>query len=185
MAKRLEIRALVLLDPIGFFYDNGVPRSVDVEALQEFEKFANQKLKTGALKVNVVFVPTRPDQLEAALTQGFGDIIASGIVITPEREKRHSFSTPIETHVTQIIVTGPGAGPISSFEDLSGNEVYVNPLSTYYENLQKVNKYRQRAGKTPIVIKGADKNLLDDDLVQMVNAGLIPATATTNQRADL
>jgi len=26
---------------------------------------------------------------------------------------------------------------------------------------------------------------MDDDLVQMVNAGLIPATATTKQRADL
>ena len=26
---------------------------------------------------------------------------------------------------------------------------------------------------------------MDDDLVQMVNAGLIPATVTTRQRADL
>ena len=33
--------------------------------------------------------------------------------------------------------------------------------------------------------KAADKNLIDDDLVQMVNAGLIPATVTTKQRAQL
>jgi len=35
------------------------------------------------------------------------------------------------------------------------------------------------------VIKSADPNLTEDDLVQMVNAGLIPATITTNMRADL
>ncbi len=63
--------------------------------------------------------------------------------------------------------------------------MYVNPLTTYYANLQKVNETLQKEGKTPIVIKAADKNLLDDDLVQMVNAGLIPATVTTKQRAAL
>ena len=36
-----------------------------------------------------------------------------------------------------------------------------------------------------MVLKAADKNLMDDDLVQMVNAGVIPAIAATKQRADL
>ena len=126
-----------------------------------------------------------PDQVEAALTEGLGDIIAYGIVVTPDREKRVAFSTPIQTDVTQIIVTGSSFGPVSTLADLGGKEVYVNPLTTYYQNLQKVNETLQKAGKTPIVIKAADKNLMDDDLVQMVNAGLIPATVTTKQRADL
>ena len=63
--------------------------------------------------------------------------------------------------------------------------MYVNPLTTYYTNLQKANEDLQKAGKTPIIIKAADKNLMDDDLVQMVNAGLIPATVTTKQQAAL
>jgi membrane-bound lytic murein transglycosylase MltF len=58
-------------------------------------------------------------------------------------------------------------------------------LTTYYANLQKINETLQKDGKTPIVIKAADKNLQDDDLVQMVNAGLIPATVTTKQKASL
>jgi len=185
MAKNRNIRALVLLNPIGFFYDKGQPRGVMYEALEEFQKFANQKLKTGKLDVKVTFIPMRVDQIEAALTEGVGDIIASGIVITPDREKRVAFSTPIQTDVTQIVVTGSGFGPVSSLADLGGKEVYANPLTTYYENLQKANEALQQAGKTPIVIKAADKNLMDDDLVQMVNAGLLPATVTTKQRADL
>ncbi len=185
MAKNRNIRALVLLNPIGFFYDKGQPRGVMYEALEEFQKFTNQKLKTGKLNVKVTFLPMRVDQIEAALTEGVGDMIASGIVVTPDREKRVAFSTPIQTDVTQIIVTGSNFGAISTLADLGGKEVYVNPLTTYYENLQKANETLQKEGKTPIVIKAADKNLMDDDLVQMVNAGLIPATVTTKQRAAL
>src|SRR5271157_1894331 len=185
MAKRRNIRALVLLNPIGFFYDKGQPRGVMYEALEEFQKFANQKLKTGKLDVKVTFIPMRVDQVEAALTEGVGDIIASGIVVTPDREKRVAFSTPVQTDVTQIIVTGSKFGQVSALADLGGKEVYVNPLTTYYENLQKANEELKKAGKPSIVIKAADRNLMDDDLVQMVNAGLIPATVTTKQRAAL
>ena len=185
MAKSRNIRALVLINPISFFYDNGHPKGVMYEALEEFQKFVNQKLKTGTLDVKVTFIPLRPDQMEAALTQGVGDLIAYGVVITPEREQQVAFSTPIQTDVTQIIVTGPNFGTVSTLADLGGKEVYANPLTTYYTNLQKVNETLQKEGKTPIVIKAADKNLMDDDLVQMVNAGLIPATVTTKQRAAL
>ena len=73
----------------------------------------------------------RVDQIEAALTEGMGDIIAYGIVVTPEREKRVAFSTPIQTDITQIIVTGSNFGPVSTLADLGGKEVYVNPLTTY------------------------------------------------------
>jgi membrane-bound lytic murein transglycosylase MltF len=185
MAKSRNIRALVLINPISFFYDKGHPKGITYEALEEFQKFANQKLKTGTLDVKVTFIPLRPDQIEAALIQGVGDIVAYGIVITPEREQRVAFSTPIATDVSQIIVTGPGSGAVSTLADLGGKEVYVNPLTTYYTNLQKANETLQKEGKAPIVIKAADKNLMDDDLVQMVNAGLIPATVTTKQKAAL
>jgi len=185
MVKRRNIRALVLINPIGFFYDKGQPRGVMYEALEEFQKFANQRLKTGKLQVKVTFLPMRVDQIEAALTEGVGDMIAHGIVITPDRQERVAFSTPIQTDVNQIIVTGPNFGAVSTLADLGGKEVYVNPLTTYYANLQKANQDLQKAGKTPIIIKAADKSLLDDDLVQMVNAALIPATVTTKQRAAL
>jgi membrane-bound lytic murein transglycosylase MltF len=185
IVQRRNIRALVILNPIAFFYDKGQPKGVMYEALEEFQKFANQQLKTGKRRVVVTFLPVRIDQIEAALTEGLGDMIAYGIVVTPEREKRVAFSTPIQTDVTQIIVTGSGSSPATTLVDLGGKEVYVNPLTTYYQNLQNANEQLQKAGKAPIVIKLADKNLMDDDLVQMVNAGLIPATVTTRQRADL
>jgi membrane-bound lytic murein transglycosylase MltF len=155
------------------------------EALQAFEKFTNQKLKSGTLNVNVTFLPVRPDQAEAALTQGMGDLVAYALVITPERQQRVAFTVPLQNDVKQVIVTGPNFGTVSSLEDLGGKEVYVNPLSVNYEKLQQLNQTLQKAGKPPIVIKAADKNLLDDDLLQMVNAGLLPATVTSGERAQL
>jgi membrane-bound lytic murein transglycosylase MltF len=185
MVKQRSIRALVIVNPIGFFYDNGRPQGIQYEALQEFQKFVNQKMKTGKLPVEIVFLPMRPDQLEAALTQGLGDIIAQGVVITPEREQRVAFSVPIQKNVSQIVVTGPSLANVSSFDDLAGKDIYVNPLATYYDNLKKVSAAQQAAGKPPLKIMAADKNLFDDDLIEMVNAGLIPATVTTSQRANL
>jgi membrane-bound lytic murein transglycosylase MltF len=185
MAKRRNIRGLVVLNPISFFYEKGQPQGVMYEALQEFQKFVNAKLKTGNLDVKVTFLPMRIDQLEPALKEGVGDMIAYGIVVTPEREQRVAFSVPLQSDVTQIIVTGPNFGPVSTLADLGGKEVYANPLTANYQNLQKINVELQKAGKKPIIIKAADQNLLDDDLVQMVNAGLIPATVTTSARADL
>jgi membrane-bound lytic murein transglycosylase MltF len=184
MVKRRTIRALVIIDPISFFYQNGLPKGVTYEALEEFQKYVNDKFKTGTLKVKVVYTPLRPDQLEAALNEGIGDIIATPVVITPEREQKVAFTTPIAQHVTQLVITGPSLSNINSFDDLAGKDIYANPVTTYYDNLNKLNAERQRAGKASFIVKAADK-ILDDDLVEMVNAGLIPATVTTKMRASL
>jgi membrane-bound lytic murein transglycosylase MltF len=185
MLKRRTIRALVLINPIGFFYQNGLPKGVNYEALEEFEKFVNQKFKTGTLKTKVVYIPVRPDQLEAALNEGIGDLIATAIVVTPEREQKVAFSQPLMQHVSQVVITGPALQGVTSFDALAGKDIFVNPLTTYYDNLNKLNADRQAAGKPALVVKAADQNLSDDDLIEMVNAGLIPATVTTNIRASL
>src|SRR5579863_193461 len=106
MVKERTIRAIVIIDPIGFFYLSGRPHGIQYESLQEFEKFANRKLKTGRLPVRVVFLPMRSDQVEDALNQGLGDFIAHPVVITPQRGKRVSFSVPIQNNVSQVVVTG-------------------------------------------------------------------------------
>jgi hypothetical protein len=48
-----------------------------------------------------------------------------------------------------------------------------------------MNDKLQKVGRPLIMIKPADEYLLEDDLVQMVNAGLLPATVTGASRAKL
>jgi membrane-bound lytic murein transglycosylase MltF len=185
MVKRRNIRALVILNPIGFFYSNGRPMGAVYEALRELEAELNQKLKTGTMKVNVTFIPVRVDQAELALTQGIGDFVANGVVITQERQQRLAFTVPIQKDVKQIVVSGAGFGTVSSLEELSGKVIYANPLTASYQSLVQLNEELKKKGKTTIDIKRADEHLLEDDLVQMVNAGLIPATVTNELRAKL
>jgi membrane-bound lytic murein transglycosylase MltF len=185
MVKRGTIRALVLYSRSGFFYVNGRPQGIYYEALRAFEQSVNEKLHTGKHPVQVTFIPVRPDQVEKALTQGVGDLIAYALTVTPEREQRVAFSSPIATDVKQIVVTGKGFGPVASFQALSGKRIFVNPLTTYPASLQKVNDLLRKQGKPPILVDSADKNLLDEDLLEMVNAGIIPATVTITDRAKL
>ena len=183
MLQRRNIRALVILNPIDFFYSNGQPMGIMYEALRDFETFVNRREKTKALKIKVTFIPVRPDQAEPALLQGVGDFIASPVVITPEREQRAAFTLPAHTGVDQVIVTGPGFPSVSSLEDLGGKEVYASPVSVNYQNLEKLNQKLKQSGKPQIILKTADTNLTEDDLVEMVSAGLIPATVSRVARA--
>ncbi len=185
MVKRGSIRALVLYSRSGFFYVDGRPQGIAYEALQYFQQFVNQKLHTGRHQVQVTFIPVRIDQLESYLTEGIGDLVAYPVVTTPERSQQVAFSVPIETGVKQILVTGKKFGLVSSLQDLSGKKVFVNPITTYYDNLQKVSDSLVKQGKAPILIEKADKNLTDEDLMEMVNAGILPATVTITARAEL
>lgn len=186
MVKARVIRALVIINPVGFFYQTGRPEGIQYEALEEFQKFANKKLKTGKLPIKVVFLPVRPDQLEPALTQGLGDIVAHGIIITPEREQRVAFAAPpMNRDVKEVVITGPALANVSTFDDLAGKEIYVNPITIYKQYLGKIADEQKKAGKNPLIIRDADVNLFDDDLIQMVNAGIIPATVSNQPRADL
>ncbi len=184
MVKRGNIRALVLYSRSSFFYVNGRPEGIYYQAMQYFERFVNQKLHTRQ-HIQVTFIPVRPDKIEAALTEGVGDLIAYGVVVTPQREQQVAFSIPIQTDVKEIVVTGKDSGPLSSLEELSGKKVFVNPITTYYENLQKVNDSLRKQGKPAILIEKADPSLMDEDLLEMVNAGILPATVTLAERADL
>ncbi|MGA9566099.1 MAG: transporter substrate-binding domain-containing protein, partial [Candidatus Korobacteraceae bacterium] len=180
MVKRGSVRALVLYSRSGFFYVDGKPEGIYYQAMQYFEQFLNEKLHTRQ-HVQVTFIPVRPDQLEAALNEGVGDLIAYGLVVTPEREQQVAFSIPIQTDVKQIVVTRKDFGALSSLDQLGGKKVFVNPLTTYYDNLAKVNESLRQAGKPEIVVEKADSSLIDEDLLEMVNAGILPATVTLKE----
>ena len=119
------------------------------------------------------------------MTQGVGDLVAYALVTTPQRKQEVVFTVPLEKNVEQVVVSGPKFGTVPSLEDLGGKEIYADPLTVQYQALQQINDKLRKEGKPQIVIKRADEYLIEDDLVQMANAGLIPATVTTASRAKL
>ena len=185
MLKDRRIRALVVINPIGFFYSHGKPKGMSYEMLEQLQDYVNKQQKTGRFDIKITFIPLRPDELGPALRGGIGDVIAQGVVITPGRHRNFAFTSPTKQDVTHIIVTGKELANAQSFDDLVASDIYVNPVTAAYDMLTKISQERAKAGKPPLSVKAADKNLLEDDLVEMVNAGLIPATVAMQHRATL
>ena len=139
MVKRRVIRAAVTFNRTHYFIDKGQERGLTYESLKLFENDLNTDLKTGNLKVHVVIVPMSRDQLYPALASGKVDMVAAMVTVTPEREKLVAFSVPTRTNVNQVVVTGPGAPPIATVDDLAGQEVFVRKGSIYHESLVRLN----------------------------------------------
>jgi len=173
MKKRRLIRVLVVYNKTNYFIDKGAPRGIVYDAFKMFEDELNKKYKTGNLKIHVAFRPTGRPDLEAALQDGRGDIVAAGVTVTPERLQRADFSTPTAKNVSEIVVSGPASSPITSVDDLSGKEIFVRKSSIYHESLEKLNADLAKRGKKPVRLRFAPENLEDEDLLEMTNAGLV------------
>ena len=184
LVKRRAIRVAVTFNRTHYFIDRGQERGLTYEWMKIFEDDLNKDLKTGKLKVHVVMVPMSRDQLYPALTSGKVDMVAAMLTVTPEREKLVAFSEPTRTNVSEVVVTGPGAPPIASVDDLAGQAVFVRKGSLYQENLVRLSAELKARGKAPIVIDEAPVVLEDDDVLEMVNAGLAPITVVDDFLAE-
>jgi len=184
MAERRVIRVLVVHNKMMFFFDKGQLRGATHDLFMEFDKFVNERLKTCTLKTKVVFIPVKRDRLLPLLAEGRGDIAAANLTITEARLKAIDFSEPLRTGVKEIVVTGPSAPQLSSLDELAGREVHVRTSSSYYDSLLRLNTAFEKEGKKPVKIIAASELLEDSDLLEMVNAGLIPAVIVDDQKAE-
>ena len=184
MAKRREIRALVVYSKMFYFVDLGTQRGATYEALHLFEQYVNERLHTGKVPVSIVYFPVRRDQIIPMLRDGRGDLAAADLTITPERRELVDFSSPILSGVSEIVVTGPASPKIQTVDDLSGKEVYVRKSSAYYESLQRLNAKLAEAGKPPVRVRAAPEDLQDEDLLEMLNAGLVQCVIADDDIAD-
>lgn len=183
MMKRRVVRFLVPYSKTVYFIDKGQQFGTAVERGRAFEEQLNQGKLEADEQVVAVYVPLPRDQLIPALNQGLGDIVAGSLTVTPERAKDVDFSVPFISNVKEVLVTGPTAPALSRIEDLSGRDLYIRKTSSYYEHLAAVNDRLKAAKRAPIDLVPADETLEDEDLLEMVNAGLLPYAIVDDYRA--
>ena len=184
MVKRRMIRVLVVHNKMMFFFDKATIRGVTLEGFREFEKYINKKLKTGTRKTKVIFLPVPRDHLLPWLVEGRGDVAAANLTITEKRRELIDFSDPLLKNVNEIVVTGPAAPTVNTIESLSGKEIHVRPSSSYHEHLKRLNGTFEKQGKPQVKIVPASEYLEDSDLLEMINAGLIPMTVVDEHKAN-
>lgn len=183
MIQRRVIRILAPYSKTFYFVDRGVQRGLIYEIGEILERDLNKRLRTGNVKVHVAIRPMTQSEFIAALRWGRGDIAMGNLTVTPERAKFVDFSDPVMKNVAEIVVTGPGAPPIGAVEDLAGKEVYIRRSSSFYESIEALNAALARAGKPAVTIRPAPENLETEDILEMVNAGLVKVTIADDYMA--
>ena len=184
MKKRRIIRALVPYSKTFYYVEKGRQRGISYEVFQALEDDLNKKLKSKkSIKMHVIYLPVGRDEIISRLVDGWGDVIFADLTITPERQKLVDFSTPMYSGIKEIVVTGPGGPQIESLDDLSGKEVFVRKSTSYYEHLQELNQRFASAGKAPVKIREAPEDLEAEDILEMVNSGLIQITVVDRYKA--
>jgi membrane-bound lytic murein transglycosylase MltF len=178
--QRRFIRVLVTYSKSHYYVINGVQHGSAYEYMKAFEDWVNLKYpqKVKNTKFHVVFIPVPRDLVLSRLTEGRGDLAVGTLEITPERSKIVDFSDPVVIGVKEIAVTGPHSPVLHSLDDLSGQDVFVRKSSSYWERLNALNARFKSQGKAEIKLRLAPENLEDEDLLEMLNAGLVPIVIT-------
>lgn len=185
MRKRRAVRILVPYSKTLFFVDRGQQLGVEAVLGGQFDDWLKTKYRFGAQRINVWFVPVPRDELLSALNEGRGDIAAGNLTITPEGLAQVDFAEPWRSKIDEIVVTGPASATIGVLEDLAGRDVFVRMSGSVWEHLRGLNKDFRAKGLEPIHFRAADADLEDEDILEMVNAGLVPLAIVDDYTADL
>lgn len=176
MLKRRGVRILVVPSRTYFFLDKGLPRGMTAEAGLMLEKWLNKRYQKGPYDITVGLVPTTRERIFQDLNAGKGDIAVANLTVTPARRAIADFGTPWVRDAKEILVTGPSAPAVKTLSDLGGRDVTVRKSSSYHEHLVKLNERLKADGLKPVRIVAADERLEDEDLLEMVDAGMLPWT---------
>jgi membrane-bound lytic murein transglycosylase MltF len=187
MREARLIRALLAHSRTLFYSDRGKQRGVSADSVREFERWLNRKYRRslGARPITVALIPTPRDKLIEYLLEGRGDIAVANLTITASRRTQVDFSVPELKNVSEIVVTGPASPRLKALEDLAGKEVHVRLHSSYYDSLVELNERCVREGREPMHLRLVPDALEDEDLMEMLDAGLLKLIVVDDWKAKL
>lgn len=185
MHERRAIRVLVPYSRTLYFLDGAEQRGIAYDVMADFENHLHQFAGAGHLRTEVVFIPTTRDRLIPALEDGLGDVIAANLSITPERAERILFTTPLGRNVRELLISHAQAAVPQSWSELAGQSVMVHPDSSYFEHLVDLNRELVTHGKAPVRIQEAPGHFETEDILEMVNAGLVAYSVADSYLASL
>ncbi len=185
LRKRGVIRVLVTYKKTEYFVVNGQQRGFEYELMEQFENYINKGNKKGGLRVDVVYIPVPFESLISSLVEGRGDVAAAGLTITPQRQKQVAFTTPYLQDVSEVVVTRGSDDSIRTIDDLSGRIAYVLSGSSYVQHLSLLAEKFKSQGRPPVYIVESDPYLATEDILELVNAGIVELTVADEHIAKL
>jgi membrane-bound lytic murein transglycosylase MltF len=186
MVDRRVIRVLVPYSRTLCYNDKGRERGVTADSVRDFEQYINKKYakELGKRPITVSMIPTTRDELLKDVADGLGDIAAGNLTVTDARKKVVDFYAPADQKpISELVITGPKSPAIATADDLSGKTVHVRKASSYYESLLALNERLKTAGKPAAKLVLVPDALEDEDMLEMLNVGLLEAIVVDDWKA--
>ena len=180
VVERGQLRVLVARSRTYFENNNGQVRGRAVDVGAALEEILSQR--AGA-KVSVVFIETAEHALVPDLLAGRGDV-AANVLLTFARDDQVAFATPVRSGIRELVVTGLSA-PLVSLEDVGGRTIHVRQHSDHHASLVRLNEQLKKINRSPARVVAEERTATDEDLLDRVNNGSIPATLVDDYIFDL
>jgi membrane-bound lytic murein transglycosylase MltF/imidazolonepropionase-like amidohydrolase len=188
--KLLERRMLRVFAPFSrslYFNDRGRERGLAVELVRDWERYLNLKYarQLGKRPLTIYVAPATRDKLLPDLAAGLTDVSIGNLTVTGERQEIVDFVSGVygRRTVDELVVTGPRSPELRSLDDLSGQRVHVRKASSYYESLVDLNQRLRREQKEPATLVLVPDSLEDEDLMEMLDAGLVELLVVDDWKA--
>jgi membrane-bound lytic murein transglycosylase MltF len=188
MLDRHMIRVLAPYSRTLYFNDKGRERGLTADAVRDFELYLNRKYKKrlGNRPLTVYIIPTTRDKLLPNIVAGVGDIAVGNLTVTEERLQQVDFFVPGDQKpVNEIVVSGANVPLLDSADQLSGKTVHVRLSSSYQDSLEELNERLKKAGKPLVKIVLVPDALEDEDMMEMLGAGLFEFIIVDDWKAQM
>jgi membrane-bound lytic murein transglycosylase MltF len=190
--RLLERRMIRVYSPFSrslYFNDKGRERGLAVELVRDWERYINIKYakQLGKRPLTVYVAPATRDKLLPDLAGGLCDVAIGNLTVTDERLKIVDFVPGDDGRRTidEVVVTGPKSPELKALEDLSGKRLHVRKASSYYESLEELNEKLRKDKKEPVTLITVPDSLEDEDLMEMLDAGLIELLVVDDWKANM
>ena len=184
MVQRRLVRIAVPYSMTHYFLDGAAERGISAAMGRQLEREINRREGLRTRQVHVVFIPVPRNRLINYVATGLADIAMGNITITDSNSRIVDFSIPFIRNSKELVVTGPGAPRISSIEDLAGLEISIQIPGNYQDSLDKLSKSFAEQGLASITIDEVDELLEPDEVLELVQAGLLPVTVMDKHLAE-
>jgi membrane-bound lytic murein transglycosylase MltF len=188
--KLLERRMIRVYAPYSrslFFSDKGRERGIAAELVRDWERYLNIKYAKplGKRPLTIYIAPATRDKLLPDLADGLADVAIGNLTVTEERLKTVDFVPGDEGRktISEVVVTGPKSPELKTVDDLSGKRLHVRKASSYYESLEKLNERLGKDNKPPVSLILVPDSLEDEDLMEMLDAGLVELLVVDDWKA--
>ena len=184
IVERKTLRVLTTYSMTNYFVLEGQSFGFEYSLIKEYERFLNRSKTNRNLGIMVEFLPVSENVLTPGLINGLGDVVAAGLTRNKELIPGVEFTDPYLSGIRAVFVYNKNVRDIKQISDLAGKQIYVRPVESFYECLGNLNEILIAQNLQPVRIIKAKEFLTTEDIMELVNAGIVEISLAENHLAE-